>query len=53
MKIEAVKLMRQLRAKISREIAGMTSAERLEYFRKHSQDFDAMQKRRAHRGNLL
>jgi hypothetical protein len=38
-KFDAVKYMRQERDKISRDIKDMTTAQRLEYFRKKSEEF--------------
>jgi hypothetical protein len=37
---DAVKLMRKLRDKINKEIAGMTSEQIIEYFRKGSEQFE-------------
>ncbi|MGI9229626.1 MAG: hypothetical protein ACR2P9_07195 [Gammaproteobacteria bacterium] len=42
MKIDAVKLMRDLRAKINRETSGMTLVEQQEYYRKHSRSIGAL-----------
>ena len=42
MKINAVKLMRDARDRISRETSGMTPAERIEYFREGSRRFEAL-----------
>ena len=47
MKIEAVKLMRQLRAEIEREIAGLSFAEQQKYFQERSRAFDAWLEKRA------
>jgi hypothetical protein len=37
---DAVKLMRKLREKINKEIAGMTTEQIIEYFRKGSEQFE-------------
>ncbi|MGI9251922.1 MAG: hypothetical protein ACR2PR_12165 [Pseudohongiellaceae bacterium] len=42
MKIDSVKLMRELRAKINRETRGMTLAEQQEYFREHSRSVKSL-----------
>ncbi|GAI99246.1 unnamed protein product [marine sediment metagenome] len=38
-KFDAVKLMRELREKINKEIANLSPEQIIEYFRKHSEQF--------------
>ena len=47
MKIDAVRMTREIRDRISREISGMTTAERIEYFRKGARECEARMKREA------
>jgi citrate lyase synthetase len=39
-KFDAVKLMRELREKVNKEIANLTPEQVVEYFRKHRQQFE-------------